>query len=67
MKDKPRHAEDAMEKRHKGFQLGTDPMHMTPFERELVQKDKYDRQMAKDTYVRGIQGVDGGTCEYSHT
>lgn len=31
-----------------------------PLEKKLILKERLERQMAKDNYVRGIQGVDGG-------
>lgn len=46
--------------RHNGFQLGTNPMEMTKFEKELVRKEKEERRVARDKYVAGIQGRDGG-------
>jgi len=47
------------EDRHDKFQ-GHNPMLMSPFEKELVAKEKADRALAKLRYQLGIQGVDGG-------
>ena len=53
--------------RHDKFQCGNNPMLMTPFERELVAKEKADRALAKLRYELGIQGVDGGRFPRSQT
>ena len=48
--------------RHEKFQFGGNPMEMTPFEKELAYKEKMERELAKQVYVRGVQGPDGGRC-----
>lgn len=48
--------------KHEGFQFGTNPDHMTPFERNAVLKERVERERAKQKYILGIQGVDGGKC-----
>jgi hypothetical protein len=58
-KERERHA-PCEENRHEAFQLGTNPMAMTQFEKELVHKEKEERRHANDNYVAGIQGRDGG-------
>jgi len=52
--------------RHEKFQLGTNPMAMTSFEKELVEKEAAERKRHRHGYIRGIQGRDGGcrTMEY---
>lgn len=65
-KERVRHAPPC-EGRHEKFQLGTNPMAMTPFEKELVHKEKEDRRMARDMYVAGIQGRDGGRMPYQQS
>jgi len=56
------HKNDA---RHKKFQFGTNPMDMTAFEKACVMKEEMERALAKQKYILGIQGVDGGHC-YEH-
>lgn len=46
--------------RHKKFQLGTNPMEMTPFEKSRAMEEKREREDARKNYVEGIQGRDGG-------
>lgn len=46
--------------RHNAFQLGTNPMEMTAFEKGLVHKEKEERRLNRDKYIAGIQGRDGG-------
>lgn len=46
--------------RHEKFQLGTNPMEMTPFEKSLVHKEAQARKDARHKYIEGIQGRDGG-------
>lgn len=48
---------------HKGFQFGGNPMAMTPFEQACVAKEVHERTKAREVYVQGIQGRDGG-CLY---
>lgn len=48
--------------RHKEFQLGTNPMEMTEFEKELCIKEMAERKAAREKYIKGIQGRDGGRC-----
>ncbi len=48
--------------RHNKFQLGSNPMEMTEFEKNLAFKEKAEREIAKQVYVRGVQGSDGGRC-----
>lgn len=48
--------------RHEKFQFGSNPMGMSEFEKSLVEKEKDEREIAKQVYVRGLQGVDGGKC-----
>lgn len=50
--------------RHNKFQLGSNPMAMTEFEKSLKIKEEAEREIARQVYVRGIQGVDGGYCQY---
>lgn len=49
---------------HKGFQLGTNPMQESSFEKELIIREKKDRDQARERYVAGIQGTDGGKKPY---
>jgi hypothetical protein len=48
--------------RHNEFQRGHNPMAMSPFEMDLVRREKLERMNARDKYVMGIQGRDGGKC-----
>lgn len=50
--------------RHEKFQFGTNPMKMNSFEMELADREVYERERAARHYVHGIQGRDGGRCEY---
>jgi hypothetical protein len=45
--------------RHEQFQFGTNPMAMTAFEKELVHKEKEEREAARNKYIAGVQGRDG--------
>ena len=49
-----------IDERHNKFQLGTNPMKMTPFEKSRILLEQAERDMATKKYVRGIQGIDGG-------
>lgn len=50
-----------MEKqKHEPFQLGSNPMRETDFEKRLIQNEAEERKMARHKYVMGIQGRDGG-------
>ena len=46
--------------RHEKFQLGTNPMEMTPFEKSLVEKERLERLAVRRKQILGMQGVDGG-------
>lgn len=48
------------DERHKQFQFGTNPMDMTPFEKACVMKEEMERALAREGYILGIQGRDGG-------
>jgi hypothetical protein len=50
-----------MKDRHTEFQP-MNPMKMSEFEKHLISKEKMERMEAKEHYVMGIQGVDGGRC-----
>lgn len=50
------------EKRAADFQKGHNSMEMTPFEKNMVLGEREERQFAKDKYILGLQGVDGGYC-----
>jgi hypothetical protein len=50
--------------KHAGFQFGTNPMREDSFEKSLIEKEKRERDMAKERYIMGIQGVDGGKKPY---
>lgn len=58
-KERVRHAPPEIG-RHEKFQFGTNPMAMTPFEKGLVEKEKEERRIARDYYIAGTQGRDGG-------
>lgn len=47
-------------RRAKEFQAMSNPMSMTPFEQQQVYKEKQERVDARDIYIKGIQGRDGG-------
>jgi len=49
---------------HDGFQFGTNPMQEGAFEKMLIQKEKRDRDLARERYIMGIQGTDGGKKPY---
>ncbi len=42
------------------FQAGNDPMKQTRFEQQLVNQEKQEREDHRQSYIRGIQGRDGG-------
>lgn len=42
------------------FQALNNPMCQTPFEQQRVYQEKQSRVDARDTYIKGIQGRDGG-------
>jgi hypothetical protein len=42
------------------FQGFNNPMSMSPFEQQLVDREKQQRVDARDIYIKGIQGRDGG-------
>ena len=42
------------------FQAGHDPMQQSSFEQQLVAREKLERMDARDIYIKGIQGRDGG-------
>lgn len=48
------------ERRAKEFQAFNNPMSMTPFEQQMVYKEKQSRIDARQNYIKGIQGRDGG-------
>lgn len=60
---KQRHDNQDWDTRHDKFQFGTNPMRKSPFEESRCKLEKAERQMAKEKYIRGIQGVDGGVFE----
>jgi hypothetical protein len=45
------------------FQAGHNPMQQTAFEKSLCHGESEERWRAKENYVAGIQGTDGGCCE----
>ncbi len=49
---------------HDGFQFGKSPMKENSFEKELILKEKIERALAREKYVQGIQGTDGGKKPY---
>ncbi len=49
-----------IDNRHDKFQLGTNPMRMTPFEKSRAALEVEERRMACSKYIKGIQGIDGG-------
>jgi hypothetical protein len=48
------------ERRARDFQGFCNPMEMTPFEQQRVYQEKQARVDARDIYIEGIQGRDGG-------
>lgn len=48
------------EKRHEGFQFGTNPMRMDAKESRMVHEEEEERKRNRHAYIRGIQGRDGG-------
>lgn len=48
-------------RRANDFQAGNAPMHQTPFEQQMVAREKLQRMDARDMYIKGIQGRDGGS------
>lgn len=61
--DSPKYKPDPNQK-HEKFQLGTNPMHESSFEKRLVAQEKRERELARERYVEGIQGRDGGKKPY---
>ena len=51
------------------FQALNNPMSQTPFEQQRVSQEKLARQDARDIYIKGIQGRDGGNrcLDYERT
>jgi hypothetical protein len=49
---------------HDGFQFGANPMNEDSFEKKMIMKEKMDRDIAREKYVMGIQGRDGGKKPY---
>ena len=49
---------------HKGFQFGTNPEMQSSFEKSLIEKEKDERKEARERYIMGIQGRDGGKKPY---
>lgn len=49
---------------HEGFQFGKNPLKEDSFEKNLIMLEKKERQMAKEKYIKGIQGSDGGCKPY---
>jgi hypothetical protein len=47
---------------HEGFQFGTNPDKASAFEKNLIMLEKKEREMARNKYIKGIQGRDGGAC-----
>jgi|SRR6185437_5124258 len=47
-------------RRAREFQAMNNPMSMTEFEQQEVYKEKQARVDARDIYIKGIQGRDGG-------
>ena len=47
-------------RRAEEFQAFNNRMAMTPFEQQQVYKEKQQRVDARDIYIKGIQGRDGG-------
>jgi len=48
------------ERRAKEFQAMNNPMSQTRFEQQLVNQEKVQREDAREIYIKGIQGRDGG-------
>ena len=61
--DSPKYKPDPNQM-HKGFQFGTNPMEEISFEKKLVLQEKKERQLARERYIEGIQGRDGGKKPY---
>lgn len=57
------------ERRAKEFQAMNNPMEQTRFEQQLVNQEKQQRQDARQGYIKGIQGRDGGNrcLDYERT
>jgi len=49
--------------RHEKFQLGTNPMEMTAFEKSRAHFEREEREEARRKYIYGLQGRDGGHIE----
>lgn len=49
---------------HKGFQFNTNPMDESSFEKSCIIREKRERELARERYVEGIQGRDGGKKPY---
>jgi len=51
------------------FQAFNNPMAQTPFEQQRVSQEKLQRMDARDMYIKGIQGRDGGNrcLDYERT
>lgn len=45
---------------HEPFQFGTNPMKMTAFEKSKAALEVEERKLAREKYIKGIQGRDGG-------
>lgn len=50
--------------RHEKFQLGTNPMKMTEFEKSRVELERLERLNARSKYIKGMQGRDGGATAH---
>ena len=47
-------------RRHEAFQFGQNPMKKSPFEKSRVLLEQEERKLAREKYIKGIQGRDGG-------
>ncbi len=61
--DSPKYKPDPNQ-RHEGFQFGTNPMKESDFEKSLIMQEKRERELARERYIEGIQGRDGGKKPY---
>lgn len=61
--DSPKYKPDPNQD-HAGFQFGTEPMYQDSFEKSLIRREKAERELARERYVEGIQGRDGGKKPY---
>lgn len=59
MKQKP-----VPDQNHKGFQCDTNPMNEDSFEKACIMREKKERDIARERYIAGIQGRDGGKKPY---